>query len=405
MHILFIVPRYPKAEDHTTLEKDLTRIFADNGHQCSVVTMLEAKHKEKTYLSEDNGINVLRAKTGDFFDTVGRFQKGLTILKMPFQLLKAIRKYYPRKNIDVIIAYSPVMSDPFLVSQLKKGHGAKVLLMQWDIFPQNAIDLGLMKNSVMIGFFQRKFRKMLQLADGIIVNTPGTEDFLRENHLRLVQKKPFLLVRNCEAKGAIENVDSARLWSNVCQEHKICCTNTLCVFGGNMGIPQKLENIAALSNKLNCSDITFLFIGQGTEFNKLRLRFSNQKNLVFINSVPRQQYELIISNCDVGIVSLNERFKVPNFPMKVTGYLKLGLPILASLDNCSYADLGSYINSNKVGLAFRYNDIDKQIEAIKKFLQNKEKLKKMSAYSLALFKRDFNINDAYKNIIKLVRNI
>lgn len=83
--------------------------------------------------------------------------------------------------------------------------------------------------------------------------------------------------------------------------------------------------------------IKFLFVGQGTEVKNLKnLRESLQlNNVVFKDFIPREDYEKLVSSCNVGIVSLDPRFTVPNFPSKTVDYLKLGLPILAAIDKCA----------------------------------------------------------------------
>ena len=152
------------------------------------------------------------------------------------------------------------------------------------------------------------------------------------------------------------------------------------IFGGNMGKPQKLENILSLAEKfLENKNIKFLFIGSGSEKGRLEeiARDNNLINVFFFNQVPREDYEKVTASCDIGLVSLDERFTVPNFPSKTTDYLKLSLPILASLDKCASGDYGDFLqNKVKGGLFAQAGNIEQLYGQFMK-LYSDENLRKL----------------------------
>jgi len=115
------------------------------------------------------------------------------------------------------------------------------------------------------------------------------------------------------------------------------------LFGGNMGKPQKLENVLYLAEKCKeIKEINFLLIGNGSEKNRIKelARVRKIDNIFFREQVSREEYEKLAYSCDVGLVSLDDRFTVPNFPSKTTDYFKIKLPIFAILDECSASYLG-----------------------------------------------------------------
>ena len=69
-----------------------------------------------------------------------------------------------------------------------------------------------------------------------------------------------------------------------------------------------------------------------------------------LDFVEREKYEKTLCICDIGLISLNKKYTVPNFPAKVTGYVKEGIPIFASLDGCSKKYLGQFIEQNEIGV-------------------------------------------------------
>ena len=58
--------------------------------------------------------------------------------------------------------------------------------------------------------------------------------------------------------------------------------------------------------------------------------------------MPRDEYEQLMRNADVGIVSLSSLFTIPNFPSRVLSYMQVGKPILAVTDRSS--DVGRMVS-------------------------------------------------------------
>ena len=392
MNILFLVSRYPDKENETILEKDLVRIFNEKGHKCFVGTIIEKKYNQPTYEFDDNGIKVLKVKTGNMFNDVSAIEKGITVTTLPFQVSNEIIKKYRDERIDLVIAYSPFMSNPQLINRLKKKFQCKTLMMMWDIFPQNAWDLGIIKNKLIFNYFKYKEHQMLKTFDYIACNSEGNIKYLNENYKFRNDEKLFLS-RNCEYDREKQEIDKLE----VRKKYNLNTEDIILVFGGNMGIPQKLDNILEIAKQNQ--EIKFIFLGNGTEKQKLIENSEAIENVEFLGSFKREEYEEFIQCCDAGIISLNENYTVPNFPAKVTGYLKVGLPIFASLDPVAYNDLGNFIEKNQVGnavLAINGREANKKL---KNFL-NSEKLEEYKKNTRVIFKKELEIENAYNAIIK-----
>ena len=65
MKIVFVTIAYPRESKESNLYSDLMEEFARHGHTVYVVSSIEKRYGQETYLSESNGIKVLRIKTGD----------------------------------------------------------------------------------------------------------------------------------------------------------------------------------------------------------------------------------------------------------------------------------------------------------------------------------------------------
>lgn len=394
--ILFIFLRHSEKKEDSTLTKDISDEFKRQGHDITVVTLLEAKEGRETEYKREHGVKVLRVKTGNYFDSPGKIEKGITTLRMPHQLLKGIRKHLKKEKFDLIYTHTPFISNPYLITKLKKEYNAQALLHLWDIFPQNAKDIGLLRNKWMLKYFRRTEKKMYDSFDYIGCMSEGNEKYIYEKNIE-TKGKTFLL-KNWAKPKPYEEVKK----EEIREKYNLPKNKTIFVFGGNMGKPQKLTNILRLAEKTQDLDAYYLFVGKGTEQKELiKIKEErNLKNVRFINFVPREDYEKLIAGCDVGIVSLDERFTVPNFPSKTTDYFKIGLPILASLDPCAYDDYGNVlVNIAKGGKRGRAGNIEELRKEVIEFIENKEKREVLGRNGRKYYEEELCVEKAYKAIM------
>ena len=391
MNFLFLVHRYPRNVEEI-LEKDLIKVFFNNGHKVSVVVPNDRKNNEDTYIYNDEKIKVLYVKTGNYQNDVPRIEKIISVLTRNFLLKRAIKKYFKNEKFDYIVGYTPFMADFNLIKNLKKYYNSKALLMLWDIFTQNAKDLKIIKNNFVFKYFKYKEKKMYEIFDKVVCNCEGQIEYILKNNFK--EKVDLLLVRNSEfiLNDNTEIGDSKR-------EKDITV-----IFGGNMGIPQKLENLMFMIKEIKNSNwIKFIFIGNGSERNRLKnLKEELElKNLQILNQVSRFEYENIIKKSKIAMISLNENYTVPNFPAKVTGYCKVGIPIFASLDECSYKYLGKFITENNIGVISKAGNIRDMKENFLYLVNNLEKFSKEKIREV--YKSEFNINRAYETIMQEIK--
>lgn len=402
-NILFIFSRHSENPNDSTLTKDISDEFYKQGHNIKVVTMLEKKYKKETQLKFENGYPVLRVKTGNYFDSVGKLEKGITALTMPRSLEKEIKKYFKNENIDLIYTHTPFMSNAKLIKNLKKYFKCKACLYLWDIFPQNAKDLNLLNNKIILKYFEIQEQKMYEVFDYIGCMSDGNLEYMKVRDKNIKLDKYFILKNWAQIKEQL--IFDKNL---IREKYGYSIDDFIAIFGGNMGKPQKLENILELAKKsLEDKNIKFLFIGKGTERKRLENKVKNEKisNVKFLDYIPREDYELVTASCDIGLVSLDERFTVPNFPSKTTDYFKLELPILASLDSCAIKDYGKFLqNEIKGGLFSLAGNIDELYSQLLKLKDNSELKIELGKNGREYYENELGVNKAYETIMKQIKN-
>lgn len=412
MNILFLTSRFPTASKHFTLEKELVYAFNKDGHNCIVANILERKNQKLSYISSikisdsnnelKSDIKLLNIKTGNLFNDVNFLEKKITALTLSYIFPQTIKKLIPNQQIDLIIAYGPYLCGYGIIKPLKQYYNCKAILMQWDIFPQNAYDLGIIKNKLIYNYLKYKQKLMLEQYDLILCNSQGNIDYLNQKLPKQTQDKSFLF-HNCESIR--DNISANQLKQTLRAHYGIPENATALIFGGNIGVPQALDNIVNLAEQLNNNKIFFIIIGQGTEAKKIKLLCANKSNMKFIDYIPSQEYEQLLAVCDYGIISLSPKFTVPNFPAKVTSYLKIGLPIFACLDDSSYNDLGKFIQSHNIGYAVKAKNISTSIDKITEFLLDTDNHKNLKAKSTEVFNSYFDIDKKFSGVMGKIKKV
>ncbi|MGL4998917.1 MAG: glycosyltransferase family 4 protein [Cetobacterium sp.] len=395
--VLFLLPRYSENTNDSTLEKELVLEFLKRGHEVTVASLLERSEKKKTYTKKVDNVNVLKINSGNYYSKgTTKYEKGLTLLSIPFVFFRGIKNNIKEK-IDLIILSTPMMNNSNLIKKLKEKYGCKVILIVWDIFPQNAIDLEIIKNPLMIKYLKKKYIKALIESNFITTMSQGNKDYLEKNY-GLNSNKVFVLKNWSNIKPSLEIKKRFMKEKYGYKENDF-----ICIFGGNMGKPQNLDNILKLAEKVKeNSEIKFLFIGSGTEKDRLEKCSKNNrlKNINFFNQISREDYEMLTASCDVGLVSLDERFTVPNFPSKTTDYFKLKLPILASLDGCSAKDYGIFLQEEaKAGLYAQAGNIEELHKQFLKLYEDKNLRNTLGNNGRKYYEKNLGVDRAYKTIM------
>ena len=335
MKLIFLALAYPKIPNSSNLYTDLMEEFRNQGHEIFVVA--PANNENEAGLIQEEGIHVIRVKTLPLLN-VNPIQKGIANVLLPFQYKKAIKKYFKSETLDLIIMPTPPISLVDVSSWLKKKYKSKLYLILRDIFPQNAVDLGMMKKGGMLyNFFKKKEYILYEVADEIGCMSQGNIDYVIRYNSEVKTEKLHLLP-NWQKEIPQFSGDAAALRKKYNFDD-----NFVIIFGGNIGLPQKLENILDVAELFQPEDkVLFFIVGQGTEKSKIEklIKEKNIQNVVIQNSLPREDYQNIISVADCGLISLHEDFTIPNIPSKSLSYFNAKIPVLAAIDvNTDYGTI------------------------------------------------------------------
>lgn len=359
MNVLFLtISALPHMSKHS-ISLDLLREFKRNGHNVYAVGGLEKKSNMETYVSVEDDITVLRVKIGNN-KKANIIQKGITTLMLPKLYIRAIKQYFGDVKFDLVLYPTPPVTHVDTVSFIKKRDGAKSYLMLKDIFPQNAADIGMMRKTGLKGLlykhFRRQEKRLYAISDRIGCMSQANVDYVLRHNPEIDPAK----VEICPNSIEIEEMSvTAEERSAIREKYGIPTDKKVFVYGGNLGKPQGIPFVMDCMKKLaGHPEAFFLIVGDGTEFGKLQAFMDETKpdNILLLKRLPKEDYDRMVCACDVGLIFLDHRFTIPNFPSRLLSYMQAGLPVLAATD--PNTDVGKVIVEGGFGWWCESNDAD-----------------------------------------------
>ena len=281
----------------------------------------------------------------------------MATLRIKHHYLKAINKFLGDMKFDLILYATPPITIASLIEKLKRKHKCITYLMLKDIFPQNAVDLGMMSTKGLKGFIYRHFKhqekRLYDNADYIGCMSPKNLEYLLANN-DLDRKKleicpnafrPQMYMRDSNKISTIKNKFGI-------PENKIVLG-----YGGNLGKPQGIGFlIECLNVACDVEDFFFVIVGDGTEFNKIQkyIDENNPQNVLLLKKLKREEYFSLASTFDVGMIFLDYKFTIPNFPSRILPYMENSIPIACVTDKVT--DVGDIVEKNHFGWKCFSND-------------------------------------------------
>ena len=403
MRILFITSDYKTPDKGSNIYTDLAYALHKRGHQIKVVVAEEKKNTTTTYLNEENEIPVLRVKTGNLYE-VSLIEKGVTFLTIAKNLKKGIKKYLNNEEFDLILFQSPPLTMQSAVRWAMKKYHAESYLMMKDIFPQNGLDIGLYtKTNPMYLYFKLQEKKLYKTASKIGCMSEGNIDYLLEHNKFLTESKAELFPNTAIIKNISQSKQEK---NNVRKKYGLKDDDVVAIFGGNFGKPLGLNFMLEVINKCqNNKKLKFVLIGKGTEKRKVydTIKKNKIKNVLTFDYIPREEYEKLTRASDIGLIFLDHRFTIPNYPSKTLSYFESSLPIMAATDDCT--DYKDMIIKEKCGFWSLSGDIKDYMKKFNKLIESESLRKEMGSNGRKYYEENCNIDISVKKLEQYMEGV
>ena len=365
MNVLLVTDVYrPLCTSAANQIYDLAQAFAKAGHQVSII-IPTSKQSQPVIFTQQEGIELVRVKawqTKDVNYLRRTFAEWINPIVMWYRL--RTNQIFTARQYQGIIWYSPSIFWGPLIASLKKHFKSPSYLILRDIFPDWALDLGLIKPGLLYQFFMWAQHNQNCQANVIGLQSPNNLTYFR--------------IRNSTLEAKLEV-----LWNWAEKIPESACTidfsqtklagRKIFVYAGNMGLAQGMETLIEFVGVMKQDRrVGFAFVGRGSEVERLKklVVSMNLDNALFFDEIDPSQIPGLYRQCFFGLITLDRRQSTHNIPGKFLSYLQAGLPVIAFVNPGN--DLIDLIADHQLGQCFINEDlasISEQIEVIYKQYQ------------------------------------
>lgn len=401
MNLIFLTQSRISDVNIRGIYTDLMRKFRDEGHNVYIVYPRERQFHLSTSLYSDSGVHILGVKTLNLQKT-NVVEKGIGTLLFEYEFTAAIKKYLKNVKFDLILYSTPPVTFIKVIKYLKrKNPSALTYLLLKDIFPQNAVDIGMLsKSNPIYKYFRKKEIRLYNISDYIGCMSPANVEYILK-HNDIPNRKVEVNPNSIEVVS--QDITNAER-NEIRKKYGLPLDRPIFIYGGNLGKPQGIDFlIQCLQANINRTDCYFLIVGSGTEYGKLIKWMHEYKpnNILLHERLPKIDYDSLVKACDVGLIFLNCRFTIPNYPSRLLSYLENKMPILAATD--SNTDIGKIAEINGFGKWCRSDDVLNFTQCLNGFISNPDLSRKQGELGYKFLLDNYLVMHTYKNIMKHMR--
>lgn len=338
--------------------RDIANEFVKDGHLVFVVCPADSEYPSKKKFVLIDGVRYLFVNSGNTVGKISIIKKIWNFIMTDPRYQKALQLAVEGIDIDVVLYSTPPITLANTIIWAKNKFNAVTYLMLKDIFPQNAVDMEMMKKKGVMGivwrYFRNKEKRLYRSSDYIGCMSPANCRYVLQHNREILEKNVGICV-NSYVEEPVRRVDRKAIRA----KYSIPEEKVVFLYGGNLGKPQGLTYFVDVmrSNK-DKKDRFFLICGGGNDQKTIQNFIEEEKplNVKFISMLSPDDFDDLSCACDVGLVFLDHRFSIPNFPSRMLSIMLNEKPILAATD--SNTDVGEVIADGNMGWWCESTDVE-----------------------------------------------
>ncbi|MBN2084941.1 MAG: glycosyltransferase family 4 protein [Anaerolineales bacterium] len=395
IHQVFVRPDDPGGTRHYEMAHRLVR----SGHKVTILASPYSYQTGQRVTEQDRevlepGLEVVRCRVlgsvnrSFFWRTVGFFSF----------MLSSFFEGLAQPKVDLVWGTSPPLPQVFTAWLVARLKGAQFLFEIRDLWPAFAIQLGILKNPLLIrlalvleGFLYRR-------ADRLVINSPG---FIGHLESRGAKQGKIVLIRNGVDPAMF---DPASPGADFRAKHGLK-NKFVALYAGAHGISNDLTVLLEAAEHLKRDPrIRFLLVGDGKEKPNLVLSATERKlgNVVFLPPVAKHDMAGVLAASDCGIAILKP---IPlygtTYPNKVFDYMAAGRPVVLAIDGV----IRKVVEEARAGTAVPPGNARALADAVRGLADNPAAARKMGARGRSVVEREFSREEQAREMERLMREM
>jgi len=403
MHVLlihqgFATPNEPGGTRHF----ELARGAVEQGHRFTVIASdlgyFSGRRASRAQRMSDgeivSGIQVRRTYT---HPTLHGGFAGQLVSFISFALSSFIEALRVPK-IDLVMATSPPIFQAvsaWLASALRRR---PLLLEIRDLWPEFIVDMGKLRNPLVIRLARWLERLLYARADHIVVNSPAYVDYLIAKGVA-PGKITFL------PNGVDPTAFDPSLSGNGLRKSLNIKGKFVVVYAGVMGPANNLDVVLEAAADLHGDKrIVFLLVGDGKARNQLQSQADAQRleNVLFVGAYPKGRMRDFLAVSDACVATLQNipMFRM-TYPNKVFDYMAAGRPVLLAIDGV----IREVVEAAGAGLFVAPGDAKSLAEAVRYLADHPHESAAMSRRGRAYVEKHFNRADQSRQFADVLETV
>ncbi len=405
MNVLFITIDNVFSFKTRSIYLDLANQFIREGHYVTLISVCEKRDRrpEMPKKIESEGAEIFKVFSPNITRVSNYAMKGMSLIWLGYLYKKAVKQAMKGRTYSLVLYGSPPITVYKAIETVKKKHGAYSYLLLKDIWPYDSVFGGVLSTKgwkgIAFSILKRMARRLYRTSDTIGCMSPANVRFLTENEPMLNKAKIEVNPNSIKPFGrklSDEEKNELRAKYGI-PENKV-----ICIYGGNLGLAQGVDfALEAVRESNNISEVCFVFAGGGTakQYVEKAQKSQDYKNLIFISSLPKDEYDQLVYACDIGLIFLNHECLAPNYPSRLLSYLQAGIPVLCATD--TYTDIGRIAEENGYGLWCESNNTKEFKNKLLQMLDT-DKRKRMGLNAKLFLDTHYTVDFSYNLIMSKV---
>lgn len=321
IHQYFVTPAEPGGTRSYWISRELLK----RGHRVVMITSTNKQHPEEK-IEVIDGIEVHYVKN-DYNNYMSKVQKVRSFLQF---MRKSIKEASKINDVDIVFATSTPLTVGAVALKLKKAKGFKYVFEVRDLWPEFPIQIGAIRNSLIIKVLRAFERKIYEKSEQVVALSPGMKDGVvaagtPESKVSMIPN----MSKPDEFYPHEPNLEIAKKFGIDTNDFNI-------IHFGSMGPANGLGYIieaAKLCQEQGLNDVKFIFMGDGATQPILKKKVEEYGlvNVKFLGNHKMSVVSEVVNLCDLSMTSFkNLPILATNSPNKLFDSLSAGKPIVVN---------------------------------------------------------------------------